>query len=247
MEETPLSHPSLWSKPWWTPLLTALRKEYHKATPTMKKHPSDDTIYLARLSKLGYLKASKRAKGSYWSNFLTRTTPQNIWSAKQYLDTRKTPRFPTLPGADTPTSINDALLQHFFLPKPPPPTGGRLSPHANATPLSLDEVKQALSKSSPSSAPGPDGIPYRVWKRVNAIKPDILLDLLSPLVTFGYHPPCLKHSNGLVLDKPCKPSYDTPASFRIIVLLKTISKILERVMTVRLSDMARKAGLLHPN
>ena len=110
MEETPLSRPSLRSKPWWTPLLTALRKEYHKATRTMKKHPSDDTVHLARLSRLGYFKAIKRAKGSYWSNFLARTTPQNIWTAKQYVAPRKTPRFPTLPGADTPTPINDALL-----------------------------------------------------------------------------------------------------------------------------------------
>ena len=247
MEETPLSRPSLRSKPWWTPLLTTLRKEYHKATRTMKKHLSENTIHLARLSKLGYFKAIKRAKGTYWSNFLARTTPQNIWTAKQYVAPRKTPRFPTLTGANTPTSINDALLHHFFPPKPLPPARERLYPHANGTPLSSEEVKQALSKSSPSSAPGPDGIPYLVWKRVNATKPAILLELLSPLVAFGYHPPCLKHANGVILNKPGKPSYDTPASFRIIVLLKTISKILERVMTVRLSNIARKASLLHPN
>ena len=82
---------------------------------------------------------------------------------------------------------------------------------------------------------------------MNNVKPAILLDLLSPLVTFSYHPLCLKHANGVILDKPGKPSYDTPASFRIIVLLKTISKLLERVMTVRLSELARKAGLLHTN
>ena len=116
-----------------------------------------------------------------------------------------------------------------------------------ATPLSPDEIKLPLGKCSPSSAPGPDGITYRAWKMINTIKLSILLDLLSPLVSFGYHPPCLKHANGVILDKPGKPSYDTPASFRIIVLLKTISKILERVMTVRLSGLARKAGLLHPN
>ena len=85
LEDTPLSRPSLRSKPWWTPLLTALRKEYHKAMRTMKKHPSDDTVHLARLSKLGYFKAIKRAKASYWSDFLARTTPQNIWTAKQYV------------------------------------------------------------------------------------------------------------------------------------------------------------------
>ena len=69
----------------------------------------------------------------------------------------------------------------------------------------------------------------------------------GPDILRGDHLPCLKHANGLVLDKPCKPSYDSPASFRIIVLLKTISKILERIMTVRLSSLARAAGLLHPN
>ena len=242
LEDTPLSRPSLRSKPWWTPLLTALLKEYHKAMRTVKKHPSDDTIHLARLSKLGYFKAIKQAKTSYWSNFLAKTTPQNIWTAKQYVAPRKTPRFPMLPGADTPTAINDALLQHFFPPKPRPPSRGRLSPHGSATPLSSDEIKQALSKCSPSLAPGPDGIPYLVWKKVNSIKPAILLDLLSPLVTFGYHPPCLKHANGIILDKPGKPSYDTPASFRIIVLLKTVSKILERVMTVSVTASRGDGG-----
>ena len=82
---------------------------------------------------------------------------------------------------------------------------------------------------------------------MNAIRPSILLDLLSPLVSFGYHPPSLKAAKGVVLYKLGKPSYDTPASFRIIVLLKTISKILERVMIVRLSAQACKARLLHPN
>ena len=82
---------------------------------------------------------------------------------------------------------------------------------------------------------------------MNTIIPDLLLDLLSPLLAFGYHPTTLKHANGVVLDKPGKPSHDTPASFRIIVLLKTISKILERILTVRLTSLAREAGLLYPN
>ena len=214
---------------------------------TRKKHPSEDRIHLAKLSKLGYFKAIKRAKGSYWANFLVKTTPQNIWTTKQYVGPQKTPCFPSLPGADSPTAKNDILLEHFFPPKPPSPAWGRLAPHPNATPLSPEKIKQALGRCSPSSAPGPDGISYQVWKRVNTIRPSILLDLLSPLVTFGHHPPCLKHANGVVLDKPGKPSYDTPASFRIIVLLKTISKILARICAVRLSALACKAGLFHPN
>jgi len=66
-------------------------------------------------------------------------------------------------------------------------------------------------------------------------------------VELGYHPPSLKTANGVVLDKPGMASCDSPASFRIIVFVKTVSKIVERVITVRLSAIARSKGLLHPN
>src|SRR6195952_2995774 len=78
-------------------------------------------------------------------------------------------------------------------------------------------------------------------------QPQILLALLSPLVSYGYHLSSLKVAHGVVLYKPGKASYDFPSSFHIIVLLRTISKILERVMTVRLAALARTAGLLYPN
>ena len=51
----------------------------------------------------------------------------------------------------------------------------------------------------------------------------------------------------MVLDKPGKPSYESPASFRIIVLIRTISKILERIIAARLLAAARLRKLLHPN
>jgi len=49
-----------------------------------------------------------------------------------------------------------------------------------------------------------------------------------------------------VLDKPGKASYDTPASFMVIVIFETLSKILERVIASCLSLLARHVGLLHP-
>ena len=244
---TPTSRPSPKSKPWWTPSLTALRKEYAKACRLAKKYRTEDLVDLARLSQQGYFKAIKKAKNFHWSNFLARTTLHHIWIAKKYVTPRKTPRFPNLPEANSPGKINKAILNHFFAPKPELPTRGRLHRHASADPLTKEEITAAFAKSSPSSALGPDGVPYSVWKKVNSIKPTLLLDLLAPLVAFGYHPTSLKHANGVVLDKPGKPSYDTPASFRIIVLPKTVSKILERILTVRLTSLARKAGLLHPN
>ena len=202
---------------------------------------------LARLSRQGYFKAIKKAKNSHWTDFLARTTPHNFWTAKKFVTPRKTQRFPDLPGATSPVESNEALLDHFLPPKTELPMRGRLHRHPTAVPLTMQEIAAALAESSPSSAHGPDGVPYSVWKRLNVTNPSLLLDLLSPLVAFGYHPTTLKHPNGGVLDKPGKPSYNTPASFRINVLLKTISKVVERILTVRLTSLTRQAGLLHPN
>jgi len=105
----------------------------------------------------------------------------------------------------------------------------------------------ALSQCSPTSDPGQDGIPYSTWKQVNKINPSILLDTLVPLVLLRYHPTSLKSPNGVVLDNPGKPSYESPSSFRIIVLIRTISKILERIIAARLLAARQLRGLLHPN
>jgi len=110
-----------------------------------------------------------------------------------------------------------------------------------------EEIATAVAKCSPTSALGPDGIPYFTWKQVNRENPSILLEILSPLVSQGYHPASLKVSNGIVLDKPGKPSYESPASFRIIVLIRTVSKTLERIITSRLLLAARSKGMLNPN
>ena len=50
-----------------------------------------------------------------------------------------------------------------------------------------------------------------------------------------------------MLDKLRKPSYDSPSSFRVIVLFQTFAKILERIMNLRLSSVAQATGLLNPH
>jgi len=50
-----------------------------------------------------------------------------------------------------------------------------------------------------------------------------------------------------VLDKPGKPSYESACSVRIMVLIGTFSKILERIIAARLLTAAQLKGLLHTN
>jgi len=71
--------------------------------------------------------------------------------------------------------MNEALLGHFPPPKAAFSPLPRLRPFVSAPPLTIEEIASALSKSSSSSAPGPDGIPYFTQNRVNATNPSILL------------------------------------------------------------------------
>ena len=203
----------------------------------------------ARASRLAYFKAVNGAKNPHWANILKRVDPRSIWSIKKTAMGSPPKRFPSLPGASTPDELRDALLQHFFplsgLPQPPPLATIEDSP--DFLPFSPEEVAQALANSSSLLVPGPDTISYYVWKQVHRLVSTLIPFLLNPLASFAHHPPCLKKANGIVLDKPGKPSYDTPASFRIIILLKTISQICKRLMAVRLSPVACELGLLHPN
>ena len=156
------------------------------------------------------------------------------------------PHFPELPGVSTLPELNAALLNHIIPGKPAEVPHTVLLPFREAIVLDASEVERALARSSPSLAPGPDMIPNSVWKRINRVAPSLLLGLLAPLVSHGFHAPSLKKADSIVLDNPGKPSYDSPSSFRVIVLLMTFSKILERIMKSRLSCVAQVVGLLNP-
>jgi len=243
---TPVKRVTFRSKPWWSDLLSQLRRAYNSALRSSKVDRFDAALLAsARAARSAYFKAIKKAKRDHWSAFLATATPQSVWTAKKFAVGRPSPRFPELPGAATPLELNKALLDHFFPGEPARNFDSILLPFRECPALAADEVSRALARSSPSSAPGPDMTPNSVWKRINRVAPHLVQDLLAPLIAHGFHPTTLKEADGIVLDKPGKASYDSPSSFRVIVLLKTFSKILERIMNSRLSCVARVAGLLN--
>ena len=223
-----MSCPSPRSKPWWSPLLSHLRTAFHSASQTYKssRDPYDQSALCS--ARRSYFATIKKAKFTHWSDYLSFLTPSSGWEAKKLASGRQAPRFPSFPDQDTPEGINKALLAHFFCSTPPPINAPlTLSPYPDYFHLSQGEITLALSKSSNTSAPGPDTISYDVWKQVHRSCPALLTKLVSPLVQYGHNPACLKRANGIVLDKPSKAAYDTPASFRVIVLLETPFKVLE--------------------
>jgi len=77
-EHTPVSRPSHHSKPWWTPHLSILHGDYHKAAKAARKHDAPHMREVAGTSKAVYFKAIKTAKNKHWSSFLLAATPQSL-------------------------------------------------------------------------------------------------------------------------------------------------------------------------
>ena len=215
----PTKRPCPRSKPWWSPRLLSLRWEYHKFPRISRLDPSPLNWSNVKSSRRTYFKAIASDKKIHWSDFLSSATPRSLWTAKRLALGRPPQRFPDLPGASDPAEVAETLLDRFFSSKPLPPPLLRLTRYEDYTTITFQEVSRALSKSSNTSAPGPDHVPYSVWKSVHRIKLSLLPSLLDPLLAHGFHPPSLKKALGIVLDKPGKPSSDSPSFFRVIVLL----------------------------
>ena len=242
----PSKRPCPPSKLLWSPRLSSLRRDYHKFESISHLDPSPLNWSNVKSSRRPYFKDIASAKKTHWLDFLSLATPRSRSTAKRFAYGRPPQRFPDLPGASDPAEVAETLLDHFFPSKPPPAPLLRLTHYEDYTPLTSEEISRALSKTSHTCAPGPDYIPYFVWKSVHRIKSSVLPSLLDPLLAHGFHPPSRKKALGIDLDKPDKPSYESPSSFRVIILLRTLSQILARVVASCLSAQAAICSHIYP-
>jgi hypothetical protein len=116
-------------------------------------------------------------------------------------------------------------------------------------PYSAVEMSDALTGTSNQSAPRPDHI---TWRHLKCIVRDgymsrLFLWLANTCLQSGHWPAEFKASTTVVIPKPGKPLYDTPKSFRPIVLLNTLGKMFEKMLSNRLQFEAAEHGVLHPN
>ncbi|THC91179.1 hypothetical protein EYZ11_009368 [Aspergillus tanneri] len=161
------------------------------------------------------------------SQFLDEAGEGKLWKVATYMKPRETwGCIPALRvGSEELVQYEDkakAFLDTFFpatnTPDPSPPA----LPQAELPwhPITELEIERSLKAAQGATAPGEDNLPMLVWKKL--------------------------WCESIVLRKPGKPDYAVPGAYRPISLLNTPGKLLEAVMTRRLSYLAGKYGLL-PN
>ena len=89
---TPIKRVTFLSKPWWSELLSVLRKAYNSALRSSKQDRFDASLLAsARAARSAYFKAIKKANRAHWSSFLASATPQTVWTAKRFAVGRPAP------------------------------------------------------------------------------------------------------------------------------------------------------------
>ena len=109
--------------------------------------------------------------------------------------------------------------------------------------LTDDEMRAAVFESTSLNAPGPEGVAFLALKELWPVIGPRICDLYRRCIALGYHPRAWKHQLGVILRKPNKPSYRIPKAYRIISLLPTIAKGLEKVIARRLAFYGARGAL----
>ena len=113
--------------------------------------------------------------------------------------------------------------------------------------FSREEFKFTLLSYNNSSAPGPDKL---LWNHLKTIFDDIecldtFIQMANVCINLGYWPSHFKTSTTIVIPKPNKKLYDSPKSFRPIVLFNTIGKLIKKVIGERLQFHTVSNNFIH--
>ncbi|KXN80886.1 hypothetical protein AN958_06948 [Leucoagaricus sp. SymC.cos] len=116
-------------------------------------------------------------------------------------------------------------------------------------PFSVLEAREALSACSSCSSPSLDHV---IWVYLKELLSDDaivrkFLSLADVCLAVRYWPSHFKESVSVIIPKLSKPSYSTPKLFRPIVLLNTIGKLVEKMLSRHLQFDSIKYGIFHSN
>ncbi|KAI9035708.1 uncharacterized protein KD926_002959 [Aspergillus affinis] len=161
----------------------------------------------------------------------TLKTPDNglAQTAEQKVEVFRKVFFPYLPPADFSDIPTTSLPQQLDFPD-----------------LAEHEVLRCIRKAPPDKAPGPDGIPNKVWHWLGEVPSFVkaLTGIFNACIRLGHNPGYFQQSITVVLRKAAPRDYRIAKSYRPIALLNTLGKILEAAIATRIAYALEEHSLL---
>jgi hypothetical protein len=116
--------------------------------------------------------------------------------------------------------------------------------------IKRSEIKYVIYKSSAKKIPRPNRLFFRVLRKVYATVSELFNYLYPMLMANDYYPKCFKEATGVILKKSQSikslyRNYALPKTYKIILLLNCLAKVIEKIIARRLAIIAEFKTLLH--
>jgi ribonuclease HI/exonuclease III len=242
------------SKPWWSPELTSLRRTLNTAFRRYKKNQTRAKQEAYKEARNSYFQAIRKAKETHWADFLEQAEGNDIYTALKFTKGYVLAKIPEIRYKDQGVEKKAATFEekcNAFL--------NTLYPKQQAIntediPLNNSlwewpdlqdiEVERAIKNTNSKKAPGNDRIGNAILKKTYEISPVLFNTLYKACFSLGYHPLRWRQSVGIILAKPNKSDYSQPKAYRIISLLNTMGKAMEKIIATRLNYLANTGNLV---
>ena len=113
--------------------------------------------------------------------------------------------------------------------------------------FSEEEFTSTIVKCNNLSTSGLNKLAWRHLKHILKDKSCLknIIDIANVCLNIGYWPFHFKISTTIIIPKPNKMLYDSSKLFRLIVLLNTLGKLIEKVISDRLQFQAISNNFIH--
>ena len=248
---------------YWDEELSTLHNERMQAKETCRRYRAtrgfipQDVEREYRTADNTFRCRIKRKKRLYFRKVLEDSPPTDIYQFRQWSTGAR--NYPSEPisrqdgrKAITPEEKCRVFLETHFpapadLPDEPPDLTTHHTNEIEWMNITRAECLRALMSFTPNTAPGEDGIPNRALIWTWGVAADEYHSLISKCIQTGYHPIEYHRSISPTLQKPGKADYSNPRAWRLVHLLSTMGKWIEKIVATRLLYYAMEHGLIPPN
>jgi len=220
------------SKRWWNDEIAELRRGLGKARRADRSHRTGTT----RAARRDLRRAIRTAKKAGWNSFLENTSRR----AARYTNPRPDDSARPLISGDCtaiPREEMERMILEAAFPEPPP-DNGVTAPQGGEAYKATDQslVGRILSGCSNRSAPGEDRMGAEVVTLLWEWDPERITNLVRQCIRVGIHPESWKTARRIVIPKPGKPDYRQVRAHRVIALLDSMGKLVEKTAVHLIAD-----------
>ena len=250
------------SKPWWSPHLSELRQRMRHLRNRADRLNTEHDRGLFRRARKAFTQEVKKAKAAAWRRFCESINHADMWPALQrILKPRRRIQVADLQTRDDQWAVEDHdkanLLRTRFFPEAPATQDFRDMTEIRKQevdswltgewepfpPIQESEIRRRIIEMRAISAPGEDGILAKCLQECCDSVTPVLKVIFDGLVHSGSHPFAWRAAKVVPIPKP-GGDLSLAKGYRPIALINTMSKVLEGLITDRLSFIVESRHLL---